>query len=196
MSGLANIYKKHISDPNSAHEAMKRAIKWIKDKILHGYYMSSIEDRLLVERLLNMCLVPFNLSSEERMKKLFILFSTIDENACKAFIEIQKHQLHVRKAVTEWLALYQEENTDNRNKKILVKIHSLSKFLPEPMKSQEFLKRLSSAMMTNASLLNAFGKVVDPDISCKECQTYVVSSHNILSQNCLPKPFCKQRQFL
>ena len=59
--------------------------------------MSSIEDRLLVERLLNMYLVPFTLSSEERMKKLFILFSTIDENACKAFIEIQKHQLHVRK---------------------------------------------------------------------------------------------------
>ena len=97
MSGLAMIYKKHLSDPNSAHEATKRAVKWIKDKILHGYYMSSIEDRLLVERLLNMCLVPFNLSSEDRMKKLFILFSTIDENACKAFIEIQKHQLHVRK---------------------------------------------------------------------------------------------------
>jgi len=174
MTGLATIYKKHISSSNnSAHEAMKSAIKWIKDKILHGYYMSSIEDRLLVERLLNMYLVPFTLSSEERMKKLFILFSTIDENACKAFIEIQKHQLHVRKAVTEWLALYQEEKSDNRNKKILVKIHSLSKFLPEPMKSQEFLKRLSSAMMTNASLLSAFGKVVDPDISCKECHTNV-----------------------
>ena len=78
--------------------------------------------------------------------------------------------------------MYQEEKSDNRNKKILVKIHSLSKFLPEPMKSQEFLKRLSSAMMTNASLLSAFGKVVDPDISCKECHTNVVSSHNIKSK--------------
>ena len=36
MSGLAYIYKKYLSDPNSTHEATKDAIKWIKDKILHG----------------------------------------------------------------------------------------------------------------------------------------------------------------
>ena len=53
-----------------------------------GYYMSGIEDRLLVERLLNMYLVPFNLESSERMKKLFMLFATVDENAGKAFIEV------------------------------------------------------------------------------------------------------------
>ena len=89
-----------------------------------GYYMSGIEDRLLVERLLNMCLVPFNLDSGERMKKLFLLFSTIDENACKAFIEIQKHQLHVRKAVTEWLAYYrQPKGTNEGTKRLVTKPH-------------------------------------------------------------------------
>ena len=51
--------------------------------------MSGIEDRLLVERLLNMHLVPFNLESSERMKKLLILFTTVDENAGKAFIEVK-----------------------------------------------------------------------------------------------------------
>jgi len=179
MSGLAMIYKKHLNDPNSTHPATMKAVKWIKDKILHGYYMSGIEDRLLVERLLNMCLVPFNLDSEQRMKKLFLLFSTIDENACKAFIEIQKHQLHVRKAVTEWLAFYRAPKdssaggSEKRNKELQIKIHSLSKFLPEPMKSREFLKRLSGAIMTNPSLLTAFEKVVDPDISSKECQVVV-----------------------
>jgi len=49
--------------------------------------------RLLVERLLNTCLVPFQLPAEERMKKLYHLLGTIDENATKAFIELQKHQL-------------------------------------------------------------------------------------------------------
>ena len=137
-------------------------------------FFNSIEDRLLVERLLNMCLVPFNLDSEERMKKLFLLFSTIDENACKAFIEIQKHQLHVRKAVTEWLSLYRRDKSDKRDKAMLVQIHALSKFLPEPMKAQEFIKRLSSSLQSNSNLLNAFEKIVDPDISCKDCQTYVV----------------------
>ena len=54
-----------------------------------------IEDHLLVERLLYTCLVPYSLDSEERMKKLYLLFATIDENASKAFIEVQKHQMQV-----------------------------------------------------------------------------------------------------
>ena len=58
--------------------------------------MPGIEDRLLVERLLNTRLVPYNMDTEERMKKLFLLFTTIDENASKAFIEIQKNQMQVR----------------------------------------------------------------------------------------------------
>ena len=57
--------------------------------IILGYYMSGIEDRLLVERLLNMHLVPFSLESSERMKKLFMLFATVDDNAGKAFIEVK-----------------------------------------------------------------------------------------------------------
>ena len=52
--------------------------------------MKDIEDRLLVERLMNTCLIPFNLESLERMKKLFLLFTTIDEYATKAFIGVSK----------------------------------------------------------------------------------------------------------
>lgn len=47
MNGLAFIYKKYLADPNVS-EVTKNAIQWIKDKILHGYYMTGIEDRLLV----------------------------------------------------------------------------------------------------------------------------------------------------
>ena len=36
MSGLAMIYKKHLSDPHNTHEATQNAVIWIKDKILHG----------------------------------------------------------------------------------------------------------------------------------------------------------------
>lgn len=62
--------------------------------LLHlGYYMTGMEDRLLVERLLNTCLVPYQLSAEERMKKLYHLLGTIDDHASKAFVELQKHQL-------------------------------------------------------------------------------------------------------
>ena len=58
-----------------------------------GYYMSGIEDRLLVERLLNMHLVPFSLEPSERMKKLLMLFATVDENAGKAFVEVFCYRL-------------------------------------------------------------------------------------------------------
>ena len=57
---------------------------------MHTHFMKDIEDRLLVERLMNTCLIPFNLESLERMKKLFLLFTTIDEYATKAFIGVSK----------------------------------------------------------------------------------------------------------
>lgn len=86
MSGLAMIYKNYSND-------LGDEVSWIKDKILHGYYMASVEDRLLVERLLNTCLVPYELPVEERMQKLYNLFGTVDEHASKAFVELQKLQL-------------------------------------------------------------------------------------------------------
>ncbi len=50
--------------------------------------MPGMEDRLLVERLINTCLVPYSLESQDRMKKLLLLYGTIDDNASKAFIEV------------------------------------------------------------------------------------------------------------
>lgn len=46
MFGLAMIYKQHLNNPN-VPPATQRAVTWIKDKILHGYYMTSIDDRLV-----------------------------------------------------------------------------------------------------------------------------------------------------
>ncbi len=84
--------------------------------------MPGMEDRLLVERLINTCLVPFNLPSLDRMKKLFLLFATIDDNASKAFTEVQRSQhIQVRKAVTELVALHKQEKSETRDKEILVR---------------------------------------------------------------------------
>ena len=73
---------------NSVHAVMYQPLPYPPS----GYYMPGMEDRLLVEKLLNTCLVPYNLESADRMKKLFLLFATIDENASKAFIEVQTKQ--------------------------------------------------------------------------------------------------------
>ena len=143
MSGLAMIYKRHLLTPNDVPEATKKAVKWIKDKILHGYYMPGMEDRLLVERLLNTCLVPYNLEPEDRMKKLFLLFASIDENASKAFIEIQKHQMNVRKAVNELVGLHRLAQSEDRDKTITLRIHTIAKHLPEPVKVKGLMFYLS-----------------------------------------------------
>ncbi|KAK7793042.1 hypothetical protein R5R35_004471 [Gryllus longicercus] len=168
MSGLAMIYKKHLNDAD-VPQATKKAVTWIKDKILHGYYMSGMEDRLLVERLLNTCLVPFQLPAEERMKKLYHLLGTIDDHATKAFIELQKHQLAVRRSVSEWLELHRRPHSVERDREISAKIMVLSRFLPEPVKAQEFLTKFSVDLLRDQQLLLGMENIVRPDISCKEC---------------------------
>ena len=55
LTGLALIYKKHLSDPLSVPEATKMAVTWIKDKILHG----KIYLELNIEYTLNpLCTMP------------------------------------------------------------------------------------------------------------------------------------------
>ncbi|CAB0012938.1 unnamed protein product [Nesidiocoris tenuis] len=195
MTGLAMIYRKHLSDPN-VPQATKKAVTWIKDKILHGYYMSAMEDRILVERLLNTSLVPFHLPPAERMKKLYYLLATVDSHANKAFLELQKHYVQARRLTAEWLSLHRLPASPEREKDISARIVVLSKLLPDQVKAQEFLGKFSQAMFRDQTLLQgnaivsshpflapqlfsyfqnfAFSftgmeVVMKPDITCKEC---------------------------
>ncbi|XP_065083082.1 sister chromatid cohesion protein PDS5 homolog B-B [Ochlerotatus camptorhynchus] len=169
MNGLAMIYKKYLSDSN-VPEATKKAVNWIKDKILHGYYMTGIEDRLLVERLLITCLVPYQLPAEDRMKKLYQLLGTIDENATKAFIELQKNQLKVRRSVAEWIKLHRiKEITLNIQKDMNAKCANIAKQLPEPIKAQEFLLKFSAQMRKDPKLISEMEIILKRDVTCKEC---------------------------
>ena len=131
LAGLAMIYKTFLGDPD-VPETTKKAVTWIKDKILHGYYMTGLEDRLLVERLLNTCLVPFQLPADVRMKKLYYLYATIDENATKSFIELQKSQATVRKAVANLTEIYSQGL-------LVQRVVQLSKYLPDPIKAAKFI---------------------------------------------------------
>jgi len=106
MNGLAYIYKRAICEPNDLSTGLKVRVDWIKNKILHGYYKVGLEDRLLVERLLITCLVPYKLAPEERMKKLYHLLGDLDANATKAFVELQKNQMKTRNTVSDWIKLH------------------------------------------------------------------------------------------
>ncbi|XP_052872829.1 sister chromatid cohesion protein PDS5 homolog B-B isoform X1 [Anopheles cruzii] len=169
MNGLALIYKKYLSDTN-VPEATKKAVNWIKDKILHGYYMTGIEDRLLVERLLITCLVPYQLPAKVRMKKLYQLLGTIDDNATKAFIELQKNQLKVRRSVADWIKLHRiKEIGPGLQKDMNAKCSNIAKQLPDPVKAQEFLLKFSAQMRKDPKLLAEMETILKRDVSCKEC---------------------------
>eukprot|EP00096_Caligus_rogercresseyi_P009881 TRINITY_DN3454_c0_g1_i3.p1 TRINITY_DN3454_c0_g1~~TRINITY_DN3454_c0_g1_i3.p1 ORF type:complete len:1298 (-),score=389.78 TRINITY_DN3454_c0_g1_i3:131-4024(-) len=169
VNGLAFVYYRHIMQPLQIPGAVKKAVSWIKNKILHGYYMPGIEDRLLVERLVNTRLVPFTLAPEERMKKLLILFCTIDENASKAFIEIQKNQLSVRKGMREFMGLHKLPASEKRTRDLAQRVILISRYLPEPIKAQEFIKKLSQHLLTDEAMVALFDKILDEDVSCSDC---------------------------
>ena len=61
--------------------------------MLHGYYVSLTDDKILVERALYTYFIPYTATSEEKMKKLFHLFCRVGDNAEKSYIEIQKVRL-------------------------------------------------------------------------------------------------------
>lgn len=173
LSGLAIIYKKYMTSVQNKEEVdpvVKQAADWIKNKILHGYYMTQAEDRILVERLLITHLVPYQLPTEERMKVLYHLLATIDENATKAFIELQKNQSKIRRMIGDWVRLHkQKEMTPAMKKDLAGRCSSISKLLPDPAKAQEFLLKFSLHLRKDPQLLKEMEIILKKDVACKEC---------------------------
>nr|CAH0110668.1 unnamed protein product [Daphnia galeata] len=136
--------------------------------------MTGLEDRLLVERLLNTCLVPYQLPADVRMKKLYYLYATIDENATKSFIELQKSQATVRKAVSDLTEVYSLEPGDARDKEITTRVAQLSKYLPDPIKAAEFIHKFAVNLATDEHMLRLLETVVSPEVKCAEAGTQLL----------------------
>jgi len=91
LTSLGVIYRKVMINQDAPITSIK-SVEWMKNKILHIYYQSSLEDQFLAERLLNTCLVPYCMETKKRMEMLFELYVTVDENAMKALNEIIRKQ--------------------------------------------------------------------------------------------------------
>jgi len=72
----------------------------------------------------------------------------------------------VRRAVVEWIEV--AKKTDAKNE-LMAKVHQISRFLPDPMKVQEFLQKFSTHMKRDTRLLQEMETIVQPNVSCKEC---------------------------
>ena len=174
LTGLAKIYKQFLCDPDVSEGPplpvrLKTAAQVIHNKILHGYYMTTLEDRLLVERLLNTYLVPFQLPPGVRMKKLYLLYATIDEPAMKSFHELQKNQATLRRTVVELTTAL-----TCRHKDIRLRVAQLSKCLPDPAAAAEFIGQLADDLIHDDEMLSSLKTIVDADVSCGGCADAVV----------------------
>lgn len=86
ITRIGYFYKTYLNS-----QAIEKIFSWIQNEFLH-IYDKSLNDKLLVEELVYTTLVPFDLPSEEKMKRLYYLFSTIDNCAKNAFITILNTQ--------------------------------------------------------------------------------------------------------
>lgn len=164
LYGMAQLYKQYnialLSESNdeqhvaetTANNAALRMLNWIKNKCLHNYYQTQLDDRLLVERILHTCLIPYNLPLQKRMKVLYTFYATIDAHAARAFNELLRQQLSVRKQVKEVLDLLKAEKSEDRAQQLKLKIQQCAKNLPEPVKADEYLTKLCRNLELNPTL--------------------------------------------
>ncbi|XP_071490773.1 LOW QUALITY PROTEIN: sister chromatid cohesion protein PDS5 homolog A-like [Diadema antillarum] len=164
--GLGHIFKKwyHSQDLGTAE---KQRLVWIRDKILHMYYQPNIEDRLLVERIFTMTLVPYTMDVKDRMQRLYHLFAAVDENSSKAIIEMMKCQHYVRQHVRDLMQIFEMEDEEERKKAFVPKVAAITKLLPEPGKAQEHLRRMIDDFMADKRIRGHMQQVISPTASCR-----------------------------
>uniref|UniRef100_A0A0L8I015 Sister chromatid cohesion protein PDS5 homolog B n=1 Tax=Octopus bimaculoides TaxID=37653 RepID=A0A0L8I015_OCTBM len=171
LLGLAHLYKTYINqDPDNT--AIAKRLAWVKDKVFHAYYQHSPEDRLLVERIFNTCLVPYTLPTSERMKRLHNLYTSLDEHALKAFNELLKYQHGVRVCVLQWIDAL-EQNLQGCPAPVVAKLIALARQLPEPHKAQEHLKKFNHILREDKRVRHCLKALVSSDCTCRKAEDAV-----------------------
>jgi sister-chromatid-cohesion protein PDS5 len=152
LNNVANMPADDSGDLPASATASLRMLNWIKNKCLHNYFQSQLEDRLLVERILHTCLIPYSQPLPERMQSIYTFYCSVDANAARAFNELLRQQLAVRKQVKEIIDLLKEEKTEERDLNLKIKIGSCAKNLPEPVKADEYITKLCRNLELNPAL--------------------------------------------
>lgn len=178
LNGLAMIYNKHLQAVLASEvpiESPMDSANWIQIKILNGYYHATIEDQLLIERLLITNLVPYTLTAGEKMKALYKLFATIDDHAMKAFVELQKNQMKMRKTVMDWIKLHKIKESVEIQKEVTKKMNIILKMFADPLKSQEYLVKFSTHMRKDRTILKDMETILRRDVESKACAEAMTS---------------------
>lgn len=160
LYGLAQLYRQFLLNIKPEGPApvtddginSVKKLNWIKNKCLHNYYQSSLEDKLLVERIVHTCLIPCSLPLEERVKTLYTFYATIDAHAARAFNEMLRQQQIVRRQVCDILDVMKEPSGAAKDAALKQKVQICSRSLLEPVKTEEYILKLIANLENNSTL--------------------------------------------
>lgn len=150
LYGLAQLYRQYSlgikpeGSPATTDDGLNaiKKLSWIKNKCLHNYYQTSLEDKLLVERIVHTCLIPCSLPLDERMKVLYTFYVTIDAHAARAFNEMLRQQQIVRRQVCDILEVMREPSGAAKDENLKKKVQICARSLLEPVKTEEYIMKL------------------------------------------------------
>ncbi|KRZ94132.1 Sister chromatid cohesion protein PDS5 -like protein A, partial [Trichinella sp. T8] len=145
----------------------------ICSKLLHTYYSTNFDDRILCEKLLYTSIVPFKLPCEKKMNILLNVYATIDEPAVKCFNEIIKQQDSTRLLMRSIINLDKGVDDSNRFNKVLVKIKQLAETFTNSLKVTEHLKQFFSCLQKDKRMLNLVESLIDMKYKTNEVEQVV-----------------------
>ncbi|KAK2179962.1 hypothetical protein NP493_464g01004, partial [Ridgeia piscesae] len=173
LLGLGLIYKLSCQIETLRKSEVER-LAWIRDKILHAYYQNTLDDKILVERVLNTVLVPYSLEPSQRMLRLYTLYACVDDHSVKALQEVFRAQMGLRNTARAMLDLIQKNgDSDEYTTQITSKVIQLSRNLPDPVKAQEHMRRFSKMIQDDGRVRTQLTKLLSTDCTCKRAEECV-----------------------
>ncbi|BFZ14836.1 hypothetical protein BsWGS_17875 [Bradybaena similaris] len=172
LLGLGSLYKQAIVDKEVPDPDMVAKLDFVKNKVFHHYYQQSPDDRLLVERMLNIHLVPYQKPVSERMNRLLHLYATLDDNAVKAFSEMLKSRNMVRQLMSQLVEAHDKAGEPNPPP-IMPKLVQLARTFPDHLKPTDYLKKFNLMLKDDTRLRLLVKTLVGGSCTCKKAEEIV-----------------------
>ncbi|CAK8686527.1 unnamed protein product [Clavelina lepadiformis] len=168
IRAMGEIYKKYSVGSDTSRMHMRR-LQSFKSKLLHVYYRQNLEDCLLLEHVMVSGLVPYSLPNVERMKQLLELYTTVDDRAVKAFIEMLKKQRRIRLALKDIVDAFAVSDDDDRNKIVWHKVVIIASQLPgNPQQARENLRKFINLAFRDAKIKQWLTYIVGDNYSSQK----------------------------
>lgn len=162
----------------------------LQDKVPHflplpvGAGERRVALEVLCEKLVWTCLVPYQLGTAARMRRLLELFTGLGgalagrQQPIPALIACFRTQALLRKLLRDIIDLhYKEEGFADRDPAIQALLRKLAAEFPDTLRAHENLKNFYILLCKEPDLLKSLEYLVGTDYTCAEAQAKVVGQH-------------------